>query len=191
MTALGREVVAVYGGSFDPPHVAHVLVVAWVLTATEADRVLVVPAYQHPLGKQARTAFEHRVRMCELAVADLARVEVSRIEEELGGDSRTLRTLEALGERLPDARFRLVMGADLLEEVDEWHRFDLIEELAPKLVVGRAGYPGPEGTVALPGVSSTELRERLYAGRGTEGLLHRDVATYIREHGLYPKETPA
>lgn len=189
MSEAEREVVAVYGGSFDPPHVAHVLVVAWVLTATEADRVLVVPAYQHPLGKEARTAYEHRVHMCELAVADLARVEVSRIEEQLGGDSRTLRTLEALGEQMPEARFRFVMGADLLDEVSEWHRFDLIEALAPPLIVGRAGYPGPEGTVALPGVSSTDLRERLHSGQGTEGLLHRDVATYIHEHGLYPKET--
>ncbi len=185
-----REVVAVYGGTFDPPHVGHVLAAAWALSAGGADRVLVVPAYEHPLGKAPTASFDARCAMCELAFAPIRGVIVDRIEEELGGTSLTLRTLEALAARMPGVELRLLVGADVLDEKDRWHRWDAIEALAPPLVVGRAGYSAEGASPALPEVSSTAVREALAEGRSVAGLVPTEVAAYVAARGLY-RGTPA
>ena len=181
--AAPRETLGVFGGSFDPPHVAHTLAVVYALSAHALDRVLVVPAFRHPFDKPL-APFEHRVRMCQIAMRDLARVEVSSIESELGGTSRTLRTLEALAERHPGAALRLLLGSDLLAETPSWQRYDRIRELAPPIVIGREGSAPPD-MPALPALSSTEARRRLHAGLSTEGLLDPRVADYARTHALY------
>ena len=179
--------VAVFGGSFNPPHVAHVLACALVRSVEEVDRVLVVPAYKHPFAK-ALAPFEDRAAMCELAMAWMPGVEVSRIEEELGGESRTLRTLESLAADHPDWRLRLVIGGDILAEAPRWFGFEAIVKLAPPIVLGRAGVDQPDaGPALLPEVSSTQVRSAL--GRGAwsevEKLVPREVLAYVRERGLY------
>lgn len=182
----GGRSVAVLGGSFDPPHAAHVLLAAYVMSTGDVDEVLVVPAWDHPLGKETRTDYEDRVHMCELAMGDLRRARVSRVEKELGGPSRTLNTIAELARRMPGTRFRLVIGADILEQTDRWYRWDDVARLAPPLVVGRGGYAAPDApTVILPEISSTDIRSRLSRGQRTAGLLPVAVERYIREHGLY------
>jgi nicotinate-nucleotide adenylyltransferase len=178
--------IAVFGGSFDPPHVAHVLVVSWVLAVTDVERVLVVPSFVHPFAKPL-APFGHRARMAELAMRDLSRVEVSRVEQELGGDGRTLFTLQELSRRMPTKRLRLVVGADLLVESSKWYAFDRVCALAPLLVVGRTGYAtqGAAAAIELPNVSSTEVRRRLRAGEPVDGLVPSVVARYANEHALY------
>lgn len=175
---------AVYGGSFDPPHVAHALVCAYVLAAHRVDRLLIVPTAQHPFAKPL-APFEHRARMCELALRDLQRVEISRIEQSLEGPSLTLRTLEELERREPGRPLRLVVGSDLLAESHAWHRFDRIRELAPLIIVQRAGHVTDPTLPALPDISSTEARRRLRADEPTDGLLSPEVADYARKHALY------
>jgi len=179
------EVLAVYGGSFDPPHVAHTLVATYVLSAYEVDSLIVVPTGRHPFDKSL-TPFEHRLRMLEIAMRNLAHVEISTIEGQLEGPSVTLRTLELLKQAHPASDLRLIIGSDLLAETPNWHRFDRVAELAPPIVVARAGHETPgEGGPALPEVSSTEVRARLREGRSTEGLLDPRVADYAKRHGLY------
>jgi nicotinate-nucleotide adenylyltransferase len=179
--------VAIFGGSFNPPHVAHVLATAAVLSTYAIARVLVVPTFQHPFAKSL-AAYEHRVRMCELAMGWLPGVAVSRVEEELGGESRTLRTVEHLAEAHPDWELRLVVGADILLEAKKWHGFDAIRSIAPLIVLGRSGF---DGTTAppplLPEVSSTEVRTRLAGGDydALATLVPRAVLEYIQAHGLY------
>jgi nicotinate-nucleotide adenylyltransferase len=179
------EVVGVLGGSFDPPHVGHVLVASWALSVTEVSRVVVVPALRHAFGKSLQ-AYEHRVRMCELAFADLGRVSVSRIEAELGGAGYTVDMLEALAVRLRGAKLRLVMGADLEKELPKWRRPERVVALAPPLVVGRCGH-GERGEkdVTLPEVSSTDVRRRLAAGESVASVVPRSVLAHIEAHGLY------
>ena len=174
----------IYGGSFDPPHIAHTLVCAYVLSAHRIDRLLVVPTLQHPFDKPL-CPFEHRVRMFEIALRDLRRVEISRIEEELPPPSLTLHTLQALARREPDAALRLVIGSDLLAETHAWHRFDAVAALAPPIVVARAGHGPSTGQPALPDISSTEVRRRLRAGEPLAGWLDPEVERYARAHGLY------
>ncbi len=185
----GGAALAVYGGSFNPPHIAHLLAAAWTLGSVPLARLLVVPTYRHPFQK-AMAPYEHRVRMCELAFSELRRAEVSRIEAELGGESWTVRTLEALRSRMPATPLRLVIGSDLLAETGKWHAFDRIAALAPPLVVGRGGHAGGGlgGQYALPPISSTEVRRRLRAGEDVSGLVPHSVVAYVRAHGLYRDE---
>jgi nicotinate-nucleotide adenylyltransferase len=169
--------------------VAHVLAVAWVLASEAVSRVVVVPAYQHPFAKSL-APYESRLRMCELAVGWLPRVTVSRVEGDLGGESLTLRTLEHLATLNPTWDMRLVMGADLMLEADKWFRFDRIQELAPPLVLGRVGFDAAGAPSAvLPGVSSTDIRQRIADGRWSElsSLVPREVLAFIRQHGLYAR----
>jgi nicotinate-nucleotide adenylyltransferase len=179
--------VAVFGGSFNPPHVAHVLACRVVAERDDVDRVLVVPAFRHPFAKEL-APFDDRVTMCELAMRGLPQVDVSRIEEELGGESRTLRTLESLATRNPTWHLRLVIGADILAETPKWFGFDAIKKLAPPIVLGRVGVDaqGVEPSV-LPAVSSTAVREAVARSSWdeVERLVPADVAAYIRQRGLY------
>jgi nicotinate-nucleotide adenylyltransferase len=186
--------VGLFGGSFNPPHVAHQLVALYVLE-TLLDEVWFVPTYSHPFGKPL-APYDHRVAMCELAAAPLgARVQVSRAEQELASKpdfvaSRTLDLIEHLIGKHADAAFHLVIGTDILGETDKWHRWDEVSRLAPPIVIGRSGFPLPQGSietgVVMPEVSATRVREMLAAGdAGVAALLPQTVLRYIARHGLY------
>jgi nicotinate-nucleotide adenylyltransferase len=179
--------IAIFGGSFNPPHIAHVLAVTVVLSRFEIDRVLVVPTYQHPFAKSL-VPYEDRVKMCELAMGWIPRVEISRVEETLGGESRTLRTIEHLKSEHPNEPLRLVMGADIVVESNKWYGFDKIVELAPPIVLGRVGvtYDGAPPPI-LPAISSTDVRKKIAEGREgeLEEYLPKDVLAYVKSHALY------
>lgn len=179
--------VAVFGGSFNPPHVAHVLACALLLSVEPIRRVLVVPAYRHPFAK-ALEPFEERLRMCEIAMGWIPGVEVSAIEGEIGGESRTLHTLERLAEQHPDWQLHLVIGADILAEAPRWYGFDAIEKLAPPIVLGRAGVVAPGAPPPLlPEVSSTKVRACIARGAWDElsHLVPRAVLDHVRARRLY------
>ena len=179
--------VAVFGGSFNPPHVAHVLVPLLVQSTHDVDRVLVVPSFRHPFAKDL-APYDDRVRMCELAMNGKRDVEISRVEEELGGESRTLRTLEHLAAQHPDWRMRLVIGSDIVPEAPRWFGFEAIQKLAPLIVLHRAGIDAPAaGKVLLPEVSSTNVRDAIARGAWDEieELVPRKVIEYIRAKRLY------
>jgi nicotinate-nucleotide adenylyltransferase len=179
--------VAVFGGSFNPPHVAHVLACALVLAVEDVERVLVVPTFRHPFAKPL-APYEDRVAMCGLAFASMPHVEVSLVEQQLGGESKTLRTLEHLAAAHADWQLRLIVGADILKEAPRWFGFDAIAKLAPLIVLGRAGVDAPDaGPSLLPEVSSTRVRESIAAGRWEEAgrVVPRAVLAHIRQRGLY------
>lgn len=174
-----RPVLAVLGGSFNPPHLGHALLPGYLLAAGLADRVLVAPCADHPLGKSL-TPFVRRMSWARLAFAEYlhgdSRVELSEIEAELAGardgrPSYTLELLEAVAERYPDMRVRLAMGSDIVRsgETERWHRWDTITEKFPPIVIPRAGWSAP-GEAALPEVSSTVVRSQIERIReGGEG----------------------
>lgn len=181
--------VAIFGGSFNPPHVGHQLAALWVLETQPVSELWFVPCFRHAFDK-ALAEFSDRLAMCRLAAAALGpRAQVSSIEEELGGASRTAVTLEALQARHPGTAFRLVIGEDILADRSKWHRWDDVERLAPPIVVGRKGCVRSESSelpIELPEVSSTAVRARIAAGQPWDTLVPRAVAGYIRERGLYP-----
>jgi nicotinate-nucleotide adenylyltransferase len=182
--------VAFYGGSFDPPHVAHVLTAAYLRGVVGFERVLIVPVFSHAFDKRL-VSFEQRVRMCELALGWLPGVEVSRIEERLETPSLTLRTLRQLKAEHPDWQLRLVIGSDVLFESHKWYAFDEITKLAEPFVLGRAGFSHPDAPPpVLPDVSSTRIRE-LFADHSAEARREleiyapRVIVEYARAQGLY------
>lgn len=177
----------VYGGSFNPPHLAHQMACLAVLETERVDRVLMVPCFRHAFGKEL-APYQDRVEMCRLAAALFGGlVEVSLIESELGEtENRTYHTLEALRAREPAAAFRLLVGADVLTEKDKWYRWDDVVAMAPLIVVGREGV-GESGAQAfqLPAISSTEVRARIARGESADPLVPRSVLDYIAGRGLY------
>lgn len=178
----------VYGGSFNPPHLAHVLALCTVRAqAPDYEGALVVPTFQHPFAKSL-APFADRVAMIAAAVGWIPGVEVSRIEEELGGESRTLRTLEALSLRYPGTQLRLLVGADILLETHKWHAFDAIERLAPLFVLGRVGIEHERAPLAhLPDISSTTVRSAVARGAWDEVATQVPAAVldYLRTHRVY------
>ncbi len=185
----GRAV-ALYGGSFDPPHVGHVAMAEHALARLGVAEVLVVPVFSHAFGKDL-TPFHHRMKMAELAFGHLRSVAVLPIEAELPSPSRTLETLVELERRRPRDAFRLLIGADVLDETAQWHAWDDVVRRAPPLVVGRAGIArngAPEPV--LPDVSSSEVRAALRKGGPSRAdALRRwvpeTVGRYIESAHLY------
>lgn len=180
------RVVGVFGGSFNPPHVAHVLAVVYAQLIARLDSVVVIPVFQHPFAKEL-APFEQRMRMCQLAFEGQAWVEVSTLERDLGGESKTLRTLERLAELHPEWRLRLILGSDVVPDLPKWHRFDRIRELAEPLILPRRGFTEDDAGAFLPEVSSTEVRRLLAAGSSAAlaALLPWNVLAYARKEGLY------
>jgi nicotinate-nucleotide adenylyltransferase len=179
--------VAIYGGSFNPPHVAHQLVALYVLETAAVDELWIVPAFNHALGKPL-APFVDRLSMCERAAAALGpRVRVSDVERELGGQSRTLHTVRRLRERHAGHTFSLVIGADLVDEVPTWLGGDELRRTVPFIIVGRGSrrVGGDDDRIAMPELSSTTVRDRLAAGKPVEGLVPRTVLDYIYGRGLY------
>jgi len=171
--------IAIYGGSFNPPHVGHAMVAAWLHWTHRADEVWLVPTRSHPFDKPM-APFPFRVRLCEaLAGAVGEWVMVSTIGGELDEPSYTVDTLRALARRHPGYQFRLVLGSDNLDQLHAWKDWDGIEaEFAP-IVVGRQGYPTPPGAVDFPGVSSTDVRRRLRAGEPVDHLVPAAVLALL------------
>lgn len=194
----------IFGGSFDPPHVAHAELPLLVAAQIGADVVVYVPAGKapHKLDK-VQTDPAHRLAMLRLAVADLPHAVVVSDEVERVGDGRpsyTVDTLEKLAERIaPDAQMRLLIGTDQVEIFDSWYRAERVVELAEPVVMMRPPTTAddlPEAwrsrVVAVPTteVSSTTIRQRVASGESLDGWVHPDVADYIRQHRLYSPGTP-
>jgi len=184
---------AIFGGTFDPIHAAHLVVAREATTQMGLDRVLFVPAARPPHKSESTSAsYEDRYRMVELACAGEPAFEPSRLEE---GDrpSFSIDTIERLRAGLKDGdRLFFLIGADAFSEIGTWHRWKDVIRQVEFIVVTRPGheYAVPQGavvhrleTVALP-VSSSEIRHQLEAGERPVHLPDA-VYQYIRAHRLY------
>jgi nicotinate-nucleotide adenylyltransferase len=182
--------VALFGGSFNPPHVAHQLVALYVVETRPVDEVWMLPCFKHPFEKDLES-FEDRRIMCEIAAAPLgSRIKVSDVEQRLGGQSRTLRTVKAVQAENPGVEFSLVIGSDLEAETASWYGAAELRSLVSFLIIGRSGFPGG-GAVSMPAISSREIRQRLARGLPVDELVPRAVLDYIVQRGLYgARETP-
>lgn len=173
--------VAVYGGSFNPPHVGHAMVAAWLGWTEQVDAVWLLPTAAHAFGKPL-PPFAERVAWCEaLASAVGSFVSVCGVEAELPAPSYTIDTLTHLAQRHPEHRFRLVVGADVLPQTPRWKAWDAIAARFDPIVVGRGGYPPIDGAPTFPEVSSTDVRSRLAAGQPIDGLVPAAVARLLAQ----------
>lgn len=171
--------IGVYGGSFNPPHVGHAMVAAWLRWTARVDEVWFVPSYAHPFEKRL-TDHALRMRWCEALTSELGSgFRVDGIEADLPKPSFTIDTLNTLAERHPEHRFRLVVGADVLPTTAKWKDWASIAARFAPVVVGRVGYPAVEGVVAFPDVSSSEIRDRLRRGLPVDHLVPASVLALI------------
>ncbi|MEX0782856.1 MAG: nicotinate-nucleotide adenylyltransferase [Dehalococcoidia bacterium] len=185
-----REPLILLGGTFDPPHLGH-LVLAECAWQQFGGRVLFVPAGQ-PWRKAASpvTAADHRLAMTELATGPNAHFVVDAREVHRPGPTYTVDTLEALHSEGHDEVI-LIIGADALADLPNWKSPERISELATLAVAARVDQEVPEGpgvvAVRMPGidVSSTMIRERLAAGKSVRYLVPDAVRDYIAHQRLY------
>ncbi|HEX6312570.1 MAG TPA: nicotinate-nucleotide adenylyltransferase [Acidimicrobiia bacterium] len=189
-----RERIGVYGGTFDPVHVGHVVAAVETRSVLALDRVLMVVAGD-PWQKRdlVAAAANDRLAMVAAAVEGIEGVEPSAIEIERRAPSVTADTLEALA--APDRELFLVLGADAVRNMPTWRRLEETRELAAIAVVERSG----EADAAPPGagwrvehvriprleVSSTDIRNRLAEGRPIDGLVPPGAVRVIRDRNLY------
>jgi len=182
--------VAVFGGSFNPPHIGHVMVAVYVLSVARIERAIVVPCFIHPFAKEL-APFEDRLEMCRAAFGWLPGVSVTDLERDLGGESRTLRTLQSLSARHPDWSLRLVVGSDVIPETPRWFGFDEIVRRAPLLVLDRPALDAPPSSPRVfPNVSSSAIRKALSEGDfdAVAPLLPSRVAEHVRARRLYRRQ---
>ncbi len=188
--------IGVFGGTFDPPHVGHLVTAVNVRHALALDRVLLVVANQpwQKLGSRPITPALDRLAMVEAAVGDVAGLEACALEIERGGHSYTADTLAELAARQPGAELVLVLGADAAAGLTTWERVDEVRARASLAVVERPGAGAPDipagwawRLVEVPRleVSSTDLRDRVVDGRPLDYLLPPAVISCIRERDLY------
>jgi nicotinate-nucleotide adenylyltransferase len=191
---------ALFGGSFDPVHVAH-LIVAEAAADALGRPVRFLPAREQPLkrGAQARhqATPEQRAEMLELATAGNPRFDVERIELSLPTPSYTVRTLRALAEQAGPMtgkgnRFTLLLGADAARDLAEWWEVEALPELADVVVFARPGasvvrHSLIKRVIPVPSIdlSATQIRERVSQGRSIRYLVPDPVRAYIETHGLY------
>ncbi|MCU0661793.1 MAG: nicotinate-nicotinamide nucleotide adenylyltransferase [Myxococcota bacterium] len=179
-------IAGVLGGTFDPPHVGHLGLVRAALISTLVDEVWLAPCWSHRFGK-APAAFEHRVEMCRLLVAEEPRASVTDIERRLERPGHTLDLVLALQRDNPGVQLRLLAGADIYFQQHLWHRYDEIARIAPPLYSARRGAPElPRPFLEAPReVSSSELRQLLRRKERPVDLIPHAVLKYIESHGLY------
>ena len=187
-----------FGGSFDPPHVGHLLAAQDALEALALDRLLVVPAARQPLKGSSQTSARHRLAMVQRCFDGIARIEVDPVEITRGGLSYMVDTVDDVRRRWPDADIHLLVGSDVVPTLPRWREPERLLGMVRLVVLCRDTdgtapthreiHGGGQATwlaTRRVDVSSTEVRTRVRDGRSIRGFVPDAVATYIASTGLY------
>ena len=196
MSERGRRAIGVFGGTFDPVHVGHLVAAVNVRHTLDLDVVLLVVANRpwQKEGSRVVTPAAHRLAVVRAAVGEVAGVEASDLEVARGGVSYTADTLAALQADDPAADLVLVIGADVAATLDTWERMDEVRDRCRLAIVNRPGAPAPAvppgwraDVVEIPAleVSSTDLRARVADGRPLDYLVPAAAVRELHRRGLY------
>lgn len=181
------------GGTFDPPHVGHLLAGSDAFDALELDRLVWVPAREHPLKiGGAEASAEQRLAMLRVALGADSRFTIDPIEIDRTGLSYTVETLSSYADRFPSATRFFLVGEDIPAQLPLWREPERIAQLAELVVLTRGGPRSAGGGTTLRriatrrvDVSSTEIRARVRAGKSIHGFVSDAVAAYIESAALY------
>jgi nicotinate-nucleotide adenylyltransferase len=175
--------VGLFGGSFDPPHIGHMIACYYILNTTDIDQIWLTPCYKHAFDKKLEN-FEHRVNMCTLASQIFNnRVIVSTIENELGPKNWTVETVKILKKKYPHIMFSLIIGDDIFKEIEKWKDYKELKKIIKFYVLNRLG--SEKNDFVFPHISSSQIRENIKNNKSIEKLLPNCVIEYIDKHKLY------
>jgi nicotinate-nucleotide adenylyltransferase len=193
--------IGLLGGTFNPPHVGHLVCADQAIAQLDLDRVLLVPVHEPPhKAVEVDPGVEHRVELCARAVAQDERLAVSRVDADVPGPSFTVDTLRRLHDRSPGDQLTFIVGGDMALSLPTWREPEAILELAELGVAEREGVRRADIADRLSGlatervrffdmprldVSSSLIRRLVASGRSIRYLVPDRVAGYIGEAGLY------
>ena len=173
---------ALYGGSFDPPHAGHIAVITRALEALPIDRLIVVPASRNPFKPRVVAEGEIRIEWLKEILKPFERVEVSDFEV---SQHRSVYTIETVRHFLPMCdELYLIIGADNLETLSSWYRFDELDRAVRWVVASRGGVEIPPKMIRLDvdvPISSTEFRIS-FCSLGLKPELEHTITSYYKEH---------
>lgn len=192
-----------FGGSFDPPHVGHLLMAQDALQALSLDRLLVIPAARQPLKCDDQTPAVHRLAMVRACFEGVPALEVDPVEIARGGLSYMVDTVEEVHRREPGASLHLLVGSDVVPTLPRWKDVDRLLRMVQLVVLSRevpdavsgahlvvhGGVIAQHLTTRRVDVSSTEIRTRIREGRSIRGFVPDAVAAYIVSTGLYQEKS--
>jgi len=195
--------IGLFGGTFDPPHLGHLILASEAQTQLELDRLLWILTPEPPHKQEQNiTSIKHRLAMVQLAIADNATFELSRIELDRPGPYYTLDTINLVAEQNPGADIVPVIGGDSLRDLPKWHEPQKLVYACHWIGVMRRPYDKSnlaELESQLPGISSKvhyvdaplleiasrEIRSRIAEGKSVRYYLPTNVYKYINQHHLY------
>jgi nicotinate-nucleotide adenylyltransferase len=185
--------IALFGGTFDPVHNAHLAIAAEAMRCCELEKVIFIPNWKSPhKSDQRSTSPKHRLAMLHLATADLPWAEVSNWEIERAEPSYSWMTAEHFANEFPEATLHWILGSDQWNAIHTWSKPERLAQLLNFIVFPRDGvepsnYPdfhSQEIELETPG-SSTAVRKLAAKGRSVAHLVPAKVATYLQEHDIY------
>ncbi|MGJ9457033.1 nicotinate-nucleotide adenylyltransferase [Oceanobacillus sp. CF4.6] len=185
------ERIGILGGTFDPPHLGHLLIAEEVRLVMELQEVWFIPTYTPPHKNAAKSNAADRINMLRLATDSNSFFKVNTIEIERPGKSYTLDTMKILKQKFPDKDFYFIIGADMVEYLPNWYKVDELFSLVNFIGVKRAGYqlktkyPVTEVDIPMIDISSSMLRRWLRSKRSVNYIVPDAVISYIKENNLY------
>lgn len=183
--------IGIIGGTFDPPHIGHLVIAEETRIALDLDEIWFIPTNEPPHKEKAMTDGNNRIRMVKKAVKSNSYFKVNEIEMEREGKSYTIDTMKALINRNPDKEFYFIIGADMVEYLPHWHKINELIELVNFVGVKRQGfnlkslYPIIEIEIPMIDISSSMIKKRLIKNQSVTYLIPESVEDFINEEHLY------
>ena len=193
----------IYGGTFNPPHIAHKMIMELLAADKETERLLVIPTFVPPHKEYVAQVDDiHRLNMCRLAAKGIKNAAVSDIELRRGGKSYTVDTLEQLEKQYGNSSFAVACGGDMLITLDTWKNYPKLIKTAKIIALYRQGTDEAKFgdaikmiendggrvkviNVSLPRVASKDIRSLIKAGEPVDEYIPFEVMEYIKENKLY------
>lgn len=190
-----RRQVGILGGTFNPPHIGHLIMADQVMQQLDLEKVLFLPDYQPPHVDQKKTIdANYRKEMVSRAIIDNPKFELETIELQRGGISYTYDTIKMLKQRHPETDYYFIIGGDMVAYLPKWHEIDALMKLIRFVGVRRrnfavhSNYPIIWVDSPLIDISSSAIRKRVKNQQSIHYLVPDSVESYIYEKGLYLDE---
>ena len=192
ITKMKHKRVGILGGTFNPPHLGHLIIAEQIKSQLNLDEVMFIPDYQPPhIDKKTAISAEKRLKMVKLSTMDEPGFKVSDIELRRKGVSYTIDTIKELKLKNPEVDYYFIIGGDMVEYLPKWHRIEELIKLVKFVAVGRpryrneSKYPIMGVDVPMTDISSTLVRRNVKQGCSIKYLVTPEVENYIHEEGLY------